>query len=415
MKEYDVIVVGAGAAGLIAAGRAAEKGMRVLLVEKMERAGRKILITGKGRCNVTNQADISEFLKQINPDSKFLRSAFSKFFVNDILELLLRNGTETTVERGGRIFPASNNAKDIVNALLKWNNEVNTEIIYNGRVTKILFNESGLIGAEVIINGTSSTILTKNIILCTGGNSYPATGSNGDGYRLALQAGHTIEPVRPALVPLETEGDMAQQLQGLSLKNVNVIVWVNGKKQTEEFGEMLFTHYGLSGPVILTLSRLVVDELRKKNKVEITIDLKPALDEQKLDTRLLRDLNGHGKKRIDNIFREWMPTKLIPIFINKLGILPSMECNQINSKTRKQILFLMKNLRFTISGYRSFKEAIITAGGVSLSEIDSRTMGSKKLKGLYFAGEILDLDANTGGFNLQIAWSTGWLAGNSVE
>jgi predicted Rossmann fold flavoprotein len=415
LKAYDVTVIGAGAAGLIAAGRAAELGLNVLLVEKMERAGRKLLITGKGRCNITNDTDITEYFKQINPNGKFLKHAFSTFFVNDIISLLNRNNVETTVERGQRVFPSSNKASDIVNALLNWTISKKTEILYNARVSKLLYKDSKLLGLEVNINGTSNTILSKNIIICTGGNSYPATGSTGDGYHLAMEAGHTIEPVRPALVPLETEGDMAKQLQGLSLKNVNAVVWINGKKHTEEFGEMLFTHFGLSGPIILTLSRIVVDGIRNKNKVEISVDLKPALDTQKLDARLVRDLNEHGKKRIDNIFREWLPSKLIPVFLNKIGIDPSLECNQVNSKIRKQILFLMKDLRFTISGHRSFKEAVITAGGVHLSEIDSKTMESKKIKGLYFAGEVIDLDANTGGFNLQIAWSTAWLAANSCK
>ncbi len=415
MKEYDVIVAGAGAAGLIAAGRAAGLGLNVLLVEKMERAGRKLLITGKGRCNITNDSDIAEYFKHINPNGKFLKHAFSTFFVYDIISLLNRNNVETIVERGGRIFPVSNKSADIVVALLKWVTAYKTDILYNARAVKLLSGDSKVQGIEVNINGTIKTILSENVILCTGGNSYPATGSKGDGYRLAQSVGHTIEPVWPALVPLETEGDSAKQLQGLSLKNVNAVVWVDGKKQSEEFGEMLFTHFGLSGPIILTLSRMVVYALRNKSKVEISIDLKPALDHQKLDSRLVRDLNEHGKKRIDNIFREWLPSKLIPVFLNKIGINPSMECNQVNSKIRKQILLLMKDLRFTVSGHRSFKEAIITAGGVSLSEINSKTMESKILKGLYFAGEVIDLDANTGGYNLQIAWSTGWLAASSCK
>lgn len=415
MHNYDVIVVGAGAAGLIAAGRAAELGNQVLMVEKMERAGRKLLITGKGRCNITNDNNQEEYFKHIHPNGRFLKHAFSVFFVNDILSLLNRNHVETSVERGGRVFPASNKSTDIVEALLRWVTGNKAECIYNSRVTKILVKDSEISGLEISVNGTLITMNCKNIILCTGGNSYPATGSNGDGYRLVLSMGHTIEPVRPALVPLETDGDLAKKLQGLSLKNVNATVWTNGKKQAEEFGEMIFTHFGLSGPIILTLSRLVIDELRKKNDVEISIDLKPALDEHKLNDRLLRDLNEHGKKRIDNIFKEWLPAKLIPVFIDQTGIISSVECHQVTSIDRKKILRLMKDFRFKVSGYRSFKEAIITAGGVSLKEIDPKTMESKKVKGLYFAGEIIDLDANTGGYNLQIAWSTGWLAASSCN
>ena len=251
-------------------------------------------------------------------------------------------------------------------------------------------------------------------MLATGGKSYPATGSNGQGYELAKAVGHSIEKVRPSLVPIETEGDLAKSMQGLNLKNARAVVWVNDKKAGEGFGELLFTHFGLSGPIILTLSRIVVDELRKQNKVEITIDLKPALDEQKLDARLLRDLNEHGKKSVGNIFKSWLPSSMIAPFIELVGLDPAKQCHQISSKERKRIRFLMKNLKFRITGHRSYKEAIITAGGVSTSEISSKTMESKLVSGLYFAGEMIDLDAETGGFNLQIAYSTGWLAGNSV-
>ena len=265
----------------------------------------------------------------------------------------------------------------------------------------------------VTILDTYGMFMAANVILATGGYSYPATGSNGDGHELAKRAGHSIEKVRPALVPLETSGRIAQKLQGLNLKNVNAVVWVNDKKVKEDFGEMIFTHFGLSGPIILTLSRIVVDELQKKNKVEITIDLKPALNEQKLDNRLLRDLNEHGKKKIGNIFRSWLPASMGPVFMEILGLDPEKECHQISSKERKQIRHLLKNMRFSISGHRSFKEAIITAGGISTKEISSKTMESKLVKGLFFAGEMIDLDAETGGYNLQIAYSTGWLAGNS--
>jgi predicted Rossmann fold flavoprotein len=252
------------------------------------------------------------------------------------------------------------------------------------------------------------------VILATGGKSYPATGSNGDGYELARTVGHSIERLRPSLVPLETEGMVAQQLQGLTLKNVRISVWVNEKKRGEDFGEMIFTHFGLSGPIILTLSRMVVDELHLQNKVEISIDLKPALDEQKLDLRLIRDLDEFGKKQISNIFSNWLPSSMIPVFLELLAIDPEKEGHQVSSKERKQIRHLLKNFRFTINGHRSFKEAIITAGGVPTSEISPKTMESKLVRGLYFAGEMIDLDAETGGYNLQIAYSTGWLAGKSA-
>ena len=268
-------------------------------------------------------------------------------------------------------------------------------------------------GSVCGVQANSNTYHADHVILATGGKSYPATGSNGEGYELARRAGHTVETPRPALVPLETAGDTAQKLQGLSLKNVRAVVWVNDKKTEEAFGEMIFTHYGVSGPIILTLSRFVVAELHQGNKVELVIDLKPALDEQKLDKRLLRDLNEHGKKRMGNIFRYWLPSGMIPVFMELLELDPEKVGHQVSSKERKKIRYLLKNFRLHISGHRSFKEAIITAGGIPTNEISARTMESKLVKGLYFAGEIIDLDAETGGYNLQIAYSTGWLAGES--
>ncbi|NOZ46077.1 MAG: NAD(P)/FAD-dependent oxidoreductase [Chlorobi bacterium] len=409
MKNFDVIVVGAGPAGLLAAGRAAELGAKVLILEKMKQEGRKLLITGKGRCNITNNAPVSEFITHVFPNGRFLRNAFSQFYSQDIIDLLSKYGVETSLERGGRYFPVSNKSADVLRALLQWVNEMKVEIRCAHRVEKLIVENEMIKG----IQANEQQFITRHVILATGGKSYPATGSNGEGYELAKQHGHTIENVRPALVPLNTEGELAQSLQGLNLRNVKAMVWVNGKKTGEDFGEMIFTHFGLSGPIILTLSRIVVDELHRKNKVEITIDLKPALDEQKLDRRLLRDLNEHGKKKISNIFRFWLPATMVPVFLDLLKLNPEKECHQVSSKERKQIRQLIKNLPFTVAGHRSFKEAIITAGGVSTKEIHAKTMESKLIKGLYFAGEMIDLDAKTGGYNLQIAYSTGWLAGNS--
>ncbi len=409
MNNFDVIVVGAGPAGLLAAGRAAELGGKVLILEKMRQEGRKLLLTGKGRCNITNNTAIDDFIKHVNPNGRFLRNAFSQFFSTDIINLLNKQGVETILERGGRYFPASNKSADVLQALLKWVNKLNVEIRCGHRVEKLIVENKTIQG----IQASGQKFMARYIILATGGNSYPATGSNGEGYELARQVGHSIVKVRPALVPLETEGGVAQKLQGLTLKNVKAAVWVNDKKAAEDFGEMIFTHFGLSGPIILTLSRIVVDELHNNNKVEITIDLKPALDEQKLDRRLLRDLNEHGKKKIINVFRYWLPMSMVPVFFDLLGLDPGKECHQISSKERKQIRYLLKNLRFRITNHRPFKEAIITAGGVSTNEISSKTMESKVVKGLYFAGEMINLDAETGGYNLQIAYSTGWLAGNS--
>ena len=410
MKIYDVIVVGGGPAGLFAAGRAAELGARVLVLEKMYAPGRKLLITGKGRCNVTNEATISEFITHIYPDGRFLRSAFANFFSHDIIDLLARYGVTCTLERGGRYFPESNQSADILKALMHWVGELAVEIVCNQRVEKLLI-ENGEIQGVKANNGNYEA---PNVILATGGKSYPGTGSTGDGYELARQVGHTIEKPIPALVPLETKGSVAQSLQGLNLKNVKAIIWVDGKKAGEDFGEMIFTHFGLSGPIILTLSRIAVAALQNNKKVEFTIDLKPALDEQKLDARLIRDLNEHGKKKLENIFHEWLPSSMIPVFLEILGLDAEKECHQVTGNERKQIRNLMKNLRFEVSHNRSFKEAIITAGGVVTNEISPKTMESKLVKGLYFAGELIDLDAETGGYNLQIAYSTGWQAGNSA-
>jgi len=411
MNNFDVIVVGAGPAGLLAAGRAAKIGNKVLILEKMRQEGRKLLITGKGRCNITNNAVIGEFITHVYPNGKFLRNAFSKFYSKDIIELLEKYGVKSTLERGGRYFPASNSSADVLRAFLSWIKQLNVEIKLGHKVEKLIVEDNRIVG----IQASGKIYESKNIIIATGGKSYPATGSNGEGYELARQVGHTIENVMPALVPLETEGKTAQNLQGLNLKNVQASVWVNNKKLGEDFGEMIFTHFGLSGPIILTLSRIVVAELQNNNKVDISIDLKPALDEQKLDKRLIRDLNEHGKKKLVNIFKYWLPSTMVPVFIKLLNFDPEKECHQVSAKERKKITYLLKNLRFRISNHRSFKEAIITAGGVSTKEISPKTMESKLVKGLYFAGEIINLDAETGGYNLQIAYSTGWLAGNSCK
>jgi predicted Rossmann fold flavoprotein len=365
------------------------------------------LITGKGRCNITNDADVGEFIKHVYPNGRFLRPAFGHFFSNEILEMLHQYGVETSRERGGRYFPTSNKSADVLSALLRWVGEQKVEIRCGERVEKLIIEDQDIKGVKA--NGQE--FRAGKVILATGGKSYPVTGSNGEGYELARAGGHTLVPVRPALVPLETEGGVAQKLQGLTLKNVRATVWVDGKKRGEDFGEMIFTHFGLSGPIILTLSRMVVDALHQKSKVEVAIDLKPALDEQKLDTRLLRDLDEAGKKQISNLFKNWLPSSMIPVFMEVAGIDPGKEGHQVSSKERRRIRNLMKDFRFGINGHRSFKEAIITAGGIPTSEISSKTMESKLVSGLFFAGEMIDVDAKTGGYNLQIAYSTGWLAG----
>ncbi len=411
MNRYDIIIIGAGPAGLLAAGRAGLLGARVLLLEKMRSEGRKLLITGKGRCNITNDALPAEFIKHVFPDGRFLRNAFSQFYSKEIIELLERHGVESTLERGGRYFPASNKSLDVLRALQKWVQEQKVEVRCGQRVEELIVEDGIIRGVKTL----SEFYYAPKVVLATGGKSYPATGSTGDGYELAKSVGHSVVKPIPALVPLETNGDLAQRLQGLNLKNVKAVVWVDGKKAGEAFGEMLFTHFGLSGPIILTLSRIAVAALQNKSKVEFTVDLKPALDEQKLDNRLLRDLNEHGKKQLSNIFRNWLPASMVPVFIDELKLDPEKMCHQVSSNERKQIRYMLKNLRFEVVKHRSFKEAIITAGGIPVKEISPKTMESRLVKGLHFAGELIDLDAETGGYNLQIAWSTGWLAGSSAS
>lgn len=413
-SDFDIIVIGGGAAGMIAAGRAAMNGADVLLVEKMRQTGRKLLITGKGRCNISNDAPRSEYFKNIFPNGRFLKHAFSSFFSGDIVQLLEENGVPTTVERGNRIFPSSNSAKDVQEGLMHWLKKNNVQVMLNASAQKLIVENNKIKGVRVRLENKNQDLFCQSLILCSGGKSYPATGSTGDGYKLAQEIGHTIITPRPALVPLEVTGDVASRLQGLSLRNIRAVLWVNDRKCKDEFGELLFTHFGLSGPVVLTLSRFAVEELDKKSKVRLSIDLKPALDEQKLDVRLQRDIDTHGKKQLGNLFREWLPAKMIPVFLDLLQLDPNKEAHQVNAKERKRILLLMKNLCFEVSNYRGFKEAVITSGGISTEEVDNKSMQSKIIQGLYFSGEILDLDANTGGFNLQIAFSTAWLAADST-
>ncbi|MBW6497771.1 MAG: NAD(P)/FAD-dependent oxidoreductase [Bacteroidales bacterium] len=414
MKSFDIIVIGAGAAGLLAAGRAAELGARVLLLERNERPGRKLLITGKGRCNITNTAPRSEFMKKVYPNPRFLKHAFATFFTDDIIRLLNGQGMETIVERGDRVFPASQKSVDVVDTLMRWVRKNGVETRFDQRVENLLLENGKVTGVRLRHNEKVMDIPCGKVIIATGGKSYPATGSTGDGYRLAEEAGHSIVPLQQSLVPLETAGDAAQKMQGLSLKNVKASVWIDGKKAADEFGEMLFTHFGLSGPIILTLSRLMVTALKEHKKVEVSVDLKPALDEGKLDKRLLRDINEQGRRKMSNMMRLWLPAAMVPVFLEITAIDPEMEGHQLPAALRRKTMLLMKDLRFKITGCRSFKEAIITAGGVSTKEISPTTLESKLIKNLYFAGEVLDLDADTGGYNLQIAWSTGWLAGEAA-
>ncbi|RLD45771.1 MAG: aminoacetone oxidase family FAD-binding enzyme [Bacteroidetes bacterium] len=413
-NNYDLIIIGGGAAGIIAAGRAAEKGANVLLLEKMRSVGRKMLISGKGRCNITNDSYASNHMKQLHPKPKFLKFAYKNFFKDDIMNILDSQGLVYKTERGNRVFPESNKSKDVLNAFSKWALTKNVEVRVNSKVEKLIVENGKCVGVEFNKDGRKQQIKAKAVILATGGKSYPLTGSTGDGYSLVKAVGHSIITPRPALVPVETKGNLAQRLMGLSLKNTTANLWVDNKKVDEEFGEMLFTHYGLTGPIILTLSRQIVIALAENKKVEIRLNLKPALDDQKLDKRLIRDLDENGKKYIENIFKLWMPSKLVKPLMELCGIDSSKLGNQINGDSRRKIKQALTDLTFEVNGHRPFSEAIITQGGVSIDEINNKSMQSNIVEGLYFAGEVMDIDANTGGYNFQAAYSSAALAVDSI-
>ena len=408
MTKSRVIVVGGGPAGLMAAGQAALSGAETLLLEKMDRPGRKLRITGKGRCNLTNVAALSDFITHYGPNGRFLRQAFSRFFTHELIAFIEALGVSTVTERGGRVFPASGRAGDVVNALIRWVKDCGV-ILKPGSVVKGLLAENGRIKgvkAERVYRADA-------VIIACGGASYPDTGSTGDGYGLAESAGHNIVPVRPALVPLETAGDVAFRLQDLNLRNVTCRVWINGKKGAQAFGEMSFTSFGLSGPIILTLSRQVVDAIRSGLNVILSIDLKPAMERRKLDARLLPDLDAHCRRHFRTQLKELLPGKLIPVCMDLTCISPDRVGHQITAQERKRLRTWLKDFRLEVTGYRPFTEAIVTAGGIDTKEVDPRTMASRLVKGLYFAGEVLDMDGDTGGYNLQAAFSTGWVAGRS--
>jgi predicted Rossmann fold flavoprotein len=392
----------------MSAGQAALSGAETLLLEKMDRPGRKLRITGKGRCNLTNVAGLSDFITHYGPNGRFLRQAFSRFFTHELVEFIEALGVSTVTERGGRVFPAGGRAGDIVNALVQWVKDCGVRLKSRSGVTRLLVEKGRVTGVEA-----ARVYRADAVIIACGGASYPDTGSTGDGYGLAESAGHGIVSVRPALVPLETEGDVAFRLQGLNLRNVTCHVWIDGKKRARAFGEMSFTSFGLSGPIILTLSRQVVDALRAGRNVSLSIDLKPALDRHKLEARLLRDLDAHGRKSFQALLKELLPRKLISVCMDLTGIAPDRVGHQITAQERKRLRTWLKDFRLDVTGYRPLTEAIVTAGGVDTKQIDPRTMASRLVKGLYFAGEVLDIDGDTGGYNLQAAFSTGWVAGRS--
>ena len=411
MTNFDVIVIGGGPAGLMAAGQAAAASKKVLLIEKMDTPGRKLLLTGKHRCNLTNTTSIEQALSHFNPGGRFLTQLFYKFYCNELRLFFLDLGLETEVQRGGRVFPTSEKAQDVLDALLVWVNKLGVNITTKSTLTSLTIDNNKIRG----IDTSAGSFQAPSVILATGGKAYPGTGSTGDGYSLAEKAGHNIIPVMPALVPLRTKGGTAQALQGLSLKNISAAIWIDGNKQDELFGELLFTHFGISGPVILTLSRQAVQALEENKMVEISIDLKPALDPATLDKRIMKDIQSMGKKQFKSLLIELLPKKLIPICLDQTGIPGDKKISQISGEERKKLRSWLKDdFRFVVTDHMGFGQAIITAGGVDTTEVNPATMESKLIKGLFFAGEILDIDADTGGYNLQAAFSTGWAAGKAA-
>lgn len=407
-----VAVIGGGAAGMMAAIAAAEHGHQVQLFEKNEKLGKKIYITGKGRCNVTNACDTEELFAAVVHNPKFLYSSFYSFTNRDIMELVEKNGCPLKTERGGRVFPVSDKSSDVIRALTVCLKNAGVQVRLYEEVDSVETGDGGVSGIR--LKKTGERIPADAVIVATGGLSYPSTGSTGDGYRFAEKTGHKVTDLSPALVPFETAEPVVKELQGLSLKNIQARILKGKKVIYEEFGEMLFTHFGVSGPVLLSASSYGAAQL-KKGPLTLSLDLKPALSEEQLDARILRDFEEQKNKQYKNSLSRLLPAKMIPVIVERSGIDPDKKINEITREERRRIVQAVKDFRLTLTGLRGYKEAIITQGGVSVREINPSTMESKLVKGLCFAGEVLDLDAVTGGYNLQIAWSTGYLAGSSIE
>lgn len=404
-----VLVVGGGAAGMFAAIAAAYQGNEVHLFEKNEKLGKKVYITGKGRCNITNACDMETLFASVLRNPKFLYSSFYGYTNQDVIDFFERVGVATKVERGNRVFPVSDHASDVIGGLTREMKNLGVEIHLHTKVSKIL----GKKRFEALMLSDGKKIQGDACIIATGGYSYQTTGSTGDGYEFAKSLGHEVTEIRPSLVPMELKGTEARDLQGLSLRNVKVSVCREKKVLYEDFGEMLFTHYGVSGPLILSASGYVGEEL-EKTPLTLHIDLKPALTMEQLDQRVLRDFQESQNKQFKNVLGKLFPSKLIPIMMKRSGIDPEKKVNLISREERQQLVKATKDFDFTITGLRDFNEAIITRGGVKVKEINPQNMESKLVPGVYFAGEVLDLDALTGGFNLQIAWSTGYAAGSNI-
>ena len=416
-----VVVIGGGPAGMMAAISAKNTGADVIILEKMSSLGRKLLITGKGRCNITSSLDMEKFIENTPVNGKFLYSCFQNFTNKDIINFLKQEGLDVKEERGNRIFPVTDKSLDVLKCFTKKLKELKVDIKYNTKVVDLIVSK--IEGTDKLkINGVKTDkgiIKADKVILATGGKSYPLTGSTGDGYVLARNVGHTITEIKPSLIPLETyENNICKEMQGLTLKNVEINLKdiEKNKKLYNDFGEMIFTHFGISGPIVLSSSAHLTkykncEEKMKNRKIKFIIDLKPALTEEKLEERILRDFSQEKNKQFKNSLDKLLPQKMIPIIVEKSLISPDKKVNEITREERKNLVRLLKNLELTIKSFRPIEEAIITSGGVSVKEIDPKTMQSKLVEGLYFAGEIIDVNSYTGGFNLQIAYSTGYTAG----
>ena len=405
-----IIVIGGGAAGMMAAVQASSRNNQVLLLEKNEKLGKKIYITGKGRCNLTNACDTEELFQHVLRNRKFLYSAFYSFSNWQVMDFFQNHGLAIKTERGERVFPQSDHASDVIQTLQRVLKQQRVQLRLDTEVTELLSDRKKITGVRIKDN---SVLDADAVILATGGCSYCSTGSTGDGYGFAKALGHTVTKRQPALVPLEAGEAWVKELQGLSLRNVKASIHKDGKMLYEDFGEMLFTHYGVSGPLMLSASSIINDQMEHM-PLSLSIDLKPALSKEQLDKRILRDFKENQNRCFKNALQKLLPAKLIPVIIRLSNIEPERKVNEITKQGRQELLELIKAFPLTLTRFRDFNEAIITRGGVSVKEVNPSTMESRLVQGLYFAGEVLDLDALTGGFNLQIAWSTGYLAGNSI-
>jgi predicted Rossmann fold flavoprotein len=409
VNESCVIVIGGGPAGMMAAGRAAEIGCQVMLFEKMHRLGSKLAITGKGRCNLTNMGDMDSFIGHYGKNGNFLRNCFARFFNHDLIDFFEARGVGTVVERGQRVFPSSNNAEEIVECLSSYLKEKGVDIRTEFGVDAITVKDEGITGVQ----GNGVEIPCIAAVLATGGRSYPLTGSTGDGYRFAMDMGHRVRKPEPGLVPIEVKEDFVKEMQGLSLKNVEVSAYADGKKFACLFGEMLFTHFGVSGPIILTMSRLIVQEYHK-HRITLSINYKPAITKLQLEKRLLREFDQYGKMKCRNVLKRLLPIAAIDVFLKRACIPAEKHACEISREERQRLLQYLTDFRLTVRGPRPIDEAIITHGGVALDEIDPYTMQSRLIHGLFFCGELIDIAGDTGGYNLQAAFSTGYLAGESA-